>query len=94
MPYGVYIEGLQGSVVLSLMLDQNGRVTDTHVLKTSGLAQLDQLAQEAAMKWRLSRNSVVATDLTQGRVEKIVFVHKPPTGKALPLDQKPYWAAN
>ncbi len=94
MPYGVYIEGLQGSVVLSLMLDRDGHVTDTHVIKTSGLPQLDQLAQEAAMKWRLSRDSVVATDLTQGRVEKIVFVHKPPHGKTLPLDQKPYWAVN
>ncbi len=92
LPYGAYIEGLQGSVVLSMTLDRGGRVTNTHVLKTSGSPVLDGLAQDAAMKWRLSQDAVVATDLTQGRVEKITFVHAPPHGKALLPDSLPYWA--
>jgi TonB family protein len=93
MPYGVYIEGLQGSVVLSMTLDQGGHVTSTRVLKTSGSPVLDQLAQDAAMKWRLSADAVIPSDLTQGRVEKIVFVHAPPHGKQLPPNSQPYWAS-
>ncbi len=92
LPYGVYIEGLQGSVVLSLKLDRSGHVTDTRVLRTSGSDTLDGLAQEAASKWRLSQDAVVATDLTQGRVEKITFLHPPPHAKSLLPDTRLYWA--
>ncbi len=91
-PYGVYIEGLQGSVVLAMILDRSGHVTDTKVLRSSGSDTLDGLAQEAAMKWRLSQDSLVATDLTQGRVEKITFVHPPPPVKTLLPQTQPYWA--
>lgn len=92
LPYGVYLEGLQGSVVLSMTLDRSGHVTNTQVLRTSGSSVLDGLAQDAAMKWRLSEDAVVATDLTQGRVEKITFNHPPPHGKALLPNSMPYWA--
>lgn len=91
-PYGVYLEGLQGTVVLSMILDRSGHVTDTRVMRSSGSKTLDQLAQEAAMKWRLSQDSLVATDLTQGRVEKISFVHPPPPVKSLLPQSQPYWA--
>ena len=91
-PYGVFIEGLQGSVVLSMILDRSGHVTDTRVLRSSGSQTLDQLAQEAAMKWRLSQDSLVATDLTQGRVEKITFRNPPPPVKSLLPQSLPYWA--
>lgn len=93
MPYGAYIEGLQGSVVLAMTLDRSGHVTNTKVLRTSGSPTLDQLAQDAAMKWRMSTDGVVATDLTEGRVEKITFVHAPPHGKELPPNTFPYWAS-
>ncbi|MBA3963276.1 MAG: energy transducer TonB [Chthoniobacterales bacterium] len=92
LPYGVYLDGLQGSVVLSLTLDRSGHVTDTQVLRSSGSKTLDGLAEEAAAKWRLSPNAVVATDLTQGRVEKITFVHGPPVPKSLLPNSTPYWA--
>lgn len=92
LPYGVYLEGLQGSVVLSMVLDRNGSVTDARVLRSSGSPVLDELAQDAAMKWRLSQNSIVPTDLTQGRVEKITFLHPPPRVKALLPQSFPYWA--
>lgn len=93
MPYGVYLEGLQGSVVLAMTLDRSGHVTNTQVLKTSGSVALDQLAQDAAMKWRMSPDGVVASDLTQGRVEKITFIHAPPHGKELPPNETPFWAS-
>ena len=94
LPYGVYIDGLEGSVVLSLVLDRGGHVTDTQVLRSSGSSRLDSLAQDAALKWRLSPDAVVPTDLNKGRVEKITFIHRPPHGKALPPNTLPYWAAN
>ncbi len=92
LPYGVYVDGLQGSVVLSLTLDRSGHVTGTQVLRSSGSPALDGLAQDAAAKWRLSPDAVVATDLTQGRVEKITFVHGPPVPRTLLPNTTPYWA--
>ena len=92
LPYGVYIEGLQGSVVISLMLDRSGHVTGSHVLRSSGSQALDGLAQDAASKWRLSPDAVVPTDLTQGRVEKITFVHGAPIPRTLLPNSLPYWA--
>ncbi len=92
LPYGVFLEGQQGSVILSMTLDRSGRVTDTRVLRSSGFPALDELAQNAASHWRLSTNSVVPTDLTQGRVEMVRFVNPPPHAKALVPGSQPYWA--
>gem|GEM_PF-969843 len=91
LPVGVYFQGLQGSVVLSLTLDKSGRVTDTRVLKTSGHPALDELARDAAANWRLSPDSVLSSDLTQGRVELVNFRNPNPPKAILP-DAKPYWA--
>jgi TonB family protein len=82
---------MQGSVVLSLTLDRSGRVTDTRVLRSSGHPALDELARDAAATWRLSPDSVRASDLTQGRVEFVNFRNPNPPKQILP-DAKPYWA--
>ena len=50
LPFGVYIQGLNGSVVLSLMMDKSGHVTSTSVLRSSGHPALDELARNAAMR--------------------------------------------
>ena len=91
LPVGVYFQGLQGSVVLALTLDKSGRVTDTRVLRSSGHPALDELARDAAANWRLSPDSVVSTDLTQGRVELVNFRNPNPPKQILPGSQ-PYWA--
>ncbi|HEV2841418.1 MAG TPA: energy transducer TonB [Chthoniobacterales bacterium] len=91
LPMGVYFQGLQGSVVLSLNLDKSGRVTDTRVLRSSGHAALDELAREAASNWRLSPDSVLATDISQGRVELVSFRNPNPPKQILPGAQ-PFWA--
>lgn len=91
LPVGVYFQGMQGSVVLSLTLDKSGRVTDTRVLRSSGHPALDELARNAAMSWRLSPDSVLSTDLTQGRVELVNFRNPNPPRAILP-DSRPYWA--
>ena len=91
LPFGVYIQGLQGSVVLSLTLDKSGRVTSTNVLRSSGHPALDELARNAAMTWRLSTDSVLPTDISKGRVELITFKNPNPPKQLLP-DARPYWA--
>jgi TonB family protein len=91
LPFGVYSQGLQGSVVLSLTLDKSGRVTATNVLRSSGHAALDELARNAAMTWRLSPDSVVPTDISKGRVELVSFKN-PARAKQLLPGVIPYWA--
>ena len=90
LPFGVYIQGLHGSVVLSLKMDSSGRVTGTNVLRSSGHPALDELARNAAMGWRLSPDSVLPTDISKGRVELVSFKTQERVKSLLPGD-RPYW---
>jgi TonB family protein len=90
LPFGVYIQGLHGSVVLSLTMDRSGRVTGTNVLRSSGHPALDELARNAAMGWRLSPDSVLPTDISKGRVELVSF-RNPDRVKQLLPGAQPYW---
>lgn len=90
LPFGVYIQGLKGSVVLSLTLDKSGRVTGTSVLRSSGHPALDELARNAASTWRLSPDSVLPTDISKGRVELVSFRTQQRVKSLLPGD-RPYW---
>jgi TonB family protein len=91
-PLGVYYEGAEGSVVVSLTLDQNGRVTSSRVIRSSGHPILDRLATSASMKWRLAPHSVVPTDLVQGRLQVIRFRQSNAGyAKALVPGSSPFW---
>ena len=90
LPFGVYIQGLNGSVVLSVTLDKSGRVTGTNVLRSSGHPALDELARNAAMGWRLSPDSVLPSDISKGRVELVQFKTQERVKSLLPGD-RPYW---
>ena len=90
LPFGVYIQGLNGSVVLSLTMDKSGHVTSTNVLRSSGHPALDELARNAAMQWRLSPDSIVPTDISKGRVELVSFKTQNRVKSLLPGD-RPYW---
>jgi TonB family protein len=90
LPFGVYIQGLNGSVVLSLKMNSSGRVTGTSVLRSSGHPALDELARNAAMGWRLSPDSVLPTDISKGRVELVSF-HTQERVKSLLPGDRPYW---
>jgi len=72
-PMGIFYAGLGGSVVVSLTMDRDGRVTSSRVIRSSGQTILDQLACKASMKWRLAPHSLVPTDLTVGRLQLIRF---------------------
>ena len=91
LPVGVYFQGMQGSVVLSLNIDRSGRVTDTRVLRSSGHPALDELARDAAANWRLSPDSVLSSDISQGRVELVTFRNPNPPKQILP-GSMPFWA--
>ena len=90
LPFGIYIQGLQGSVVLSMTLDKSGHVTGTSVLRSSGHPALDELARNAAMNWRLSTDSVLPSDISKGRVELVTFKN-PSKAKQLLPGASPYW---
>ena len=91
-PLGVYFQGLEGSVVVSLTMDNSGRVTSSRVIRSSGRPTLDRLAREASMKWRLAPPSLVPTDLTVGRLQLIKF-RQSNSGyaKALVPGSSPFW---
>jgi TonB family protein len=91
-PLGVYYQGLDGSVVVSLTMDNSGRVTSSRVIRSSGHPTLDRLACEASMKWRLAPHSLVPTDLGVGRLQLIRF-RQPNAGyaKALVPGSSPFW---
>jgi TonB family protein len=72
-PLGIFYQGFEGSVVVSLTLDNNGRVTSSRVMRSSGHPSLDRLAREASLKWRLAPHAVVSTDLAVGRLQLIRF---------------------
>ena len=91
LPFGVYMQGLQGSVVLSLTLNKSGRVTNTNILRSSGHPALDELARNAAMNWRPSADSVLPSDISKGRLELLTFKNPNPPKQILPGAQ-PYWA--
>jgi TonB family protein len=90
LPFGVYLQGLHGSVVLSLKMDSSGRVTGSNVLRSSGHPALDELARNAAMSWRLSPDSVLPTDITKGRVELVSFKNPDRVKQLLP-GARPCW---
>jgi TonB family protein len=90
LPFGIYIQGLNGSVVISMTMDKSGRVTGTNVLKSSGHPALDELARNAAMGWRLSPDSVLPSDISKGRVELVRFKTQDRVKSLLPGD-RPYW---
>jgi len=90
LPFGVYIQGLNGSVVLSMTMDKSGHVTGTSIIRSSGHPALDELARNAAMGWRLSPDSVLPTDISKGRVELVRFKTQDRVKQLLP-GARPYW---
>ena len=91
-PLAVYHHGMEGSVVVSLTLNQDGRVTSSRVIRSSGYTSLDRLAREVSMKWRLAPRLVVPTDLTQGRLHVVKFTQpNAHYAKALAPGSSPLW---
>jgi TonB family protein len=91
-PMGIYYAGVGGSVVVSLTMDRDGRVTSSRVIRSSGQTILDRLAREASMKWRLAPHSVIPTDLTVGRLQLIRFRRSDPGyARALVPGGTPIW---
>src|SRR5437773_6598434 len=91
-PLGIYYQGLEGSVVVSLTMDRSGRVTSSRVIRSSGHTSLDRLACGASMKWRLAPHAVVPTDLSVGRLQLIRFRQSDPGyARTLVPGSTPIW---
>lgn len=73
LPRTVLDQGDSGSVVLNLVFNRNGNVTDAQVVRGSGISGLDRIAADGAMKWRLNPASVSDSDLTAGRRHMMKF---------------------
>jgi TonB family protein len=59
--------------VLGLVFESNGQVRDAQIVRSSGISQLDSIAQSGAMKWRLDPSSLQPSDMTQGRRHLVKF---------------------
>lgn len=73
LPRTVLDQGVSGSVVLNLVFDRGGSVSDAQVVRSSGVSGLDRVAVDGAMKWRLDLSSLRDSDLTAGRRHMIKF---------------------
>jgi TonB family protein len=59
--------------VLGLVFESNGSVKDVRIVRSSGVAGLDEVAREGAMSWRLNAASIQPSDLTIGRQHIVKF---------------------
>ena len=73
LPRSVLDQGLSGSVVLNLVFDRDGHVTDAQIVRGSGVSGLDRLAVQGARKWRLDPSSVTYSDQSAGRQHLMKF---------------------
>lgn len=73
LPRTVLDQAWSGSVVLGLVFENNGQVRDVHIVRSSGIAGLDEVALRGAMKWRLDPSSLSSKDTTVGRQHLIKF---------------------
>lgn len=91
LPLAVVDQQWQGSVTVRLMLEQSGRVRDVQVVRSSGVAALDDIAVAGASKWRLDPASVRASDVTRGRDHIIKFYQDARVRKAYTPPVTAYW---
>lgn len=73
LPRSLLEQATSGSVVLGLVFESNGQVSDVRVIRSSGTAALDEIAQRGAMRWRLNPASMRPSDMTVGRQHLIKF---------------------
>ena len=73
LPQTVLDQGWTGSVVLGLVFNENGSVRDVRIIRSSGIAGLDEMTLRGAMGWRLDPAAVRPSDTTVGRQHLVKF---------------------
>ena len=73
LPRAILDQAWSGSVVLGLVFESNGRVREAQIVRSSGIAGLDEIARNGAKNWRLDPAAIQPSDLTQGRRHMIKF---------------------
>ena len=59
--------------MLGLVFENNGQVRDVRIVRSSGIAGLDEVALRGAMKWRLDPSALRSGDTTVGRQHLVKF---------------------
>ncbi|HEX8679165.1 MAG TPA: energy transducer TonB [Chthoniobacterales bacterium] len=92
MPLKVFREAYNGAVTVRVVLNSDGTVRDARLMGSSGHGDLDDLALQTVMKWRLDPKEVRPSDLTEGRGQIIGFKQGGPPPRELTPSGKAYWA--
>ncbi|MFN2509692.1 MAG: TonB family protein [Chthoniobacterales bacterium] len=73
LPRSVLDQAWSGSVVLGLVFESNGHVRDAQIIRSSGIDELDNVARQGALRWRLDPSALHPSDMTVGRRHMIKF---------------------
>ncbi|HEV3410057.1 MAG TPA: TonB family protein, partial [Chthoniobacterales bacterium] len=73
LPRSILDQAATGSVVLGLVFESNGQVKNAHIVRSSGIRELDEVALRGAMRWRLAASAVRPSDTTVGRQHLVKF---------------------
>ena len=92
MPTKVFREAYNGAVTVRVILNSDGSVRDARLMGSSGHGDLDDLALQTVMRWRLDPREVRPSDLTEGRGQIIGFKQGGPPPRELTPSAKAYWA--
>ncbi|MDQ6626590.1 MAG: energy transducer TonB [Verrucomicrobiota bacterium] len=73
LPHSLLDQAQSGSVLLNLVFDQGGHVREAQIVRSSGVAGLDKVAQQGALRWRLDPSAMQASDTSSGRQHLVKF---------------------
>src|SRR5437879_5578938 len=62
-PLRAALEGNAGEVKLRVVLNNDGRVRDAEIIKSSGKEILDDAARAAVLNWRLNQSKIQPSDI-------------------------------
>lgn len=72
-PLHAALEGRTGEVKIRVIVNNDGRVRDAAIVRSSGKPELDYAARAAVLKWRLNKSRIQPRDLTSGREIVVAF---------------------
>ena len=72
-PEGAADAGVEGTVILRVAMDAEGRATDVQVEESSGHAALDESARSTARKWRFTPGTKDGVPVAGERLVPVEF---------------------
>lgn len=90
-PVSVFEAGKSGAVTLRVILNGDGTVRNAVLVGSSGDGDLDRLAQQTVMRWKMNPTQVTTADMTEGRAQIIGFRQGRGPRSLAPPGAMPYW---